>query len=46
MIENIIPDPIDDYTTNDYVSDTFRYLVVTTGMIMGLIGISLLVWAV
>ncbi len=45
MIENIIPDPIEDYNTTDYVNDIFRYLVIAMTMIVGVIGLLWLVWA-
>lgn len=46
MIETIIPEPIEDYNTMDYVNDIFRYLVISVTMIVGVIGLLWLVWAV
>lgn len=43
MIENIIPDDMEDYTTNDYVNYMIQYLVITMIMILGIIG---LLWLV
>ena len=46
MIENIIPDPIEDYNKDDYVNDTFLYLVIVVTMIVVVIGMLWLVWAI
>ena len=43
MIENIIPEDMDDYTTNDYVNYIIQYLIITMIMILGVIG---LLWLV
>lgn len=43
MIENVIPEDMDDYTTNDYVNYMIQYLVITMIMILGIIG---LLWLV
>lgn len=43
MIENVIPEDMDDYTTDDYVNYMIQYLVITIIMILGIIG---LLWLV